>query len=172
MFLEIQDSSFLCVCKLFPNSAVENLTDFTVCLLYCHNPTNNPKRLKTTFVGVVLLSVRNNHTKPNNHHVIAFKAVQGNRGSWFLVCYLIFTQLEDIWKTTSIFLKMEDDLHFFSNGRQPQIFQREDDLNFFQMKNELICFQMKYDLNVIQLKDNLNILANGRHPQKKIMQTN
>ena len=25
----------------------------------CHNPTNNPKQLKTTFVGVVLLSVSN-----------------------------------------------------------------------------------------------------------------
>jgi hypothetical protein len=23
-------------------------------LFYCHNPTNNPKQLKTTFVGVVL----------------------------------------------------------------------------------------------------------------------
>jgi hypothetical protein len=29
---------------------------------YCHNPTNNPKQLKATFVGVVLLSVRKNHT--------------------------------------------------------------------------------------------------------------
>jgi hypothetical protein len=27
----------------------------------CHNPTNNPKQLKTTFVGVVILSVRKNH---------------------------------------------------------------------------------------------------------------
>ena len=25
---------------------------------YCHNPTNNPKQLKTIFVGVVLVSVR------------------------------------------------------------------------------------------------------------------
>jgi hypothetical protein len=24
---------------------------------YCHNPTNNPKQFKTTFVGVVLLLV-------------------------------------------------------------------------------------------------------------------
>ena len=32
--------------------------------LYCHNPTNNPKQLKTTFVGVVLLSVK----KPPHHH--------------------------------------------------------------------------------------------------------
>ena len=27
------------------------------------------------------------------------------------------------WKTTSIFLKMEDDLNFFENGRQPQFFE-------------------------------------------------
>jgi hypothetical protein len=32
---------------------------------YCHNPTNNPKQLKTTFVGVAILSVRKNH-----HHTI------------------------------------------------------------------------------------------------------
>jgi hypothetical protein len=32
----------------------------------CHNPTNNPKQLKTTFVGVVLLSVKN-HTTPPPH---------------------------------------------------------------------------------------------------------
>jgi hypothetical protein len=38
--------------------------------VYCHNPTNNPKQLKTTFVGVVLLSVRKNHhtTKPPPPH--------------------------------------------------------------------------------------------------------
>jgi hypothetical protein len=29
--------------------------------LICHNPTNNPKQLKTSFVGVVLLSVKKNH---------------------------------------------------------------------------------------------------------------
>ena len=27
----------------------------------CHNPTNNPKQLKTTFVGVVILLVRKKH---------------------------------------------------------------------------------------------------------------
>jgi hypothetical protein len=27
-------------------------------MCYCHNPTNNPKQLKTFFVGLVLLSVR------------------------------------------------------------------------------------------------------------------
>jgi hypothetical protein len=33
---------------------------------YCHNPTNNPKQLKTIFVGVVLVSVRK--TTPPHHH--------------------------------------------------------------------------------------------------------
>jgi hypothetical protein len=59
---------------------------------------------------------------------------------------------------------MEDDLYFFSNGsrpqlvklvalvklhlngRQPQIFQMEDDLNFFQMEGDLYFFQMEDDL--------------------------
>jgi hypothetical protein len=45
---------------------------------YCHNPINNPKHLKTTFVGVVLLSVRKKREeeeKPRPHHVITIKAV-------------------------------------------------------------------------------------------------
>jgi hypothetical protein len=33
-------------------------------------------------------------------------------GSWFLVCNIVSTQLDEIWKTTSIFLKMEEDLNF------------------------------------------------------------
>jgi hypothetical protein len=36
-------------------------------LFNCHNPTNNPKHLKTTFVGVVLLSVKKT-TPPPHHH--------------------------------------------------------------------------------------------------------
>jgi hypothetical protein len=88
----------------------------------CHNPTNNPKQLKTTFVGVVLLSVKNpppppHHTTPD---VITIRAVLGNLGSWLLVCSLILTQLDEEWKMTSIFLKMEDDLN---------ISLKEDNLN-------------------------------------------
>ena len=56
---------------------------------------------------------------------------------------------------------MEDDLDFFkckttiifSNERQPQFF-----------------FPMEDDFNLIQMEYDLNILANGRQPQKKIMQ--
>jgi hypothetical protein len=47
---------------------------------YCHNPTNNPKQLKTTFVGVVLYSVKN--PPPPHHHattdVITIWAVPGS----------------------------------------------------------------------------------------------
>jgi hypothetical protein len=59
----------------------------------CHNPTNNPKQLKTTFVGVVLLSVR----KPHHHTTTT------TLGPFtMIVCNLILTQLDGIWKTTKI----------------------------------------------------------------------
>ena len=47
---------------------------------YCHNPTNNPRQLKTTFVGVVLKSVKKPHhtTPPPHHNVITIRAVPGN----------------------------------------------------------------------------------------------
>ena len=68
------------------------------------------------------------------------------------------------WKTTSIFLKIEDDLDIFENGIWSNIFQMQDDLIFFQMKNDLIFFQiddnlnliqMEYDLIFLQMEDNL-----------------
>jgi hypothetical protein len=42
----------------------------------CHNPTNNPKQLKTFFVGVVLLSVK----KKTTPGLITIRAVPGNLG--------------------------------------------------------------------------------------------
>jgi hypothetical protein len=95
-----------------------------------------------------------------------FKALPGNLGNWFSICNLILTQLDDIWKTTSIFLKMEDDLNFFSNGRRPHFCSRqtrklvlgmqpyldptrwnmEDDLIFFHIDDDLIFFQIEDDL--------------------------
>jgi hypothetical protein len=62
--------------------------------LYYHNPTKNPKQLKTTFVGVVLLSARKTTTTPQCHYNLSdFKAAQ--KADFCL------TQLEEIWKTTS-----------------------------------------------------------------------
>ena len=59
---------------------------------YCHNP-GQPK---TKSPGVVLLSVR--ETTPHNTTpgMITIWAVLGNLKSWFLVCSLIPTQLEEI----------------------------------------------------------------------------
>ena len=51
---------------------------------------------------------------------ITIRAVLNNQGHRFLVCSLIVTQPEEIWKTTLIFLKMEDNLNIFENRRQPQ----------------------------------------------------
>ena len=48
--------------------------------------------------------------------------VLGNIWSWNLVCNIGSTQLDEIWRTTPIFLKMEDDLSFL---------KMENDLNFF-----------------------------------------
>ena len=100
-------------------------------------------------LGVVLLSVRKNHhtTKPHHYHVITFKAVQSNLGSWFLVCNLNITQLEEIWKTTSIFLKMKD-LNNFENGRRPQYFWKCKTTSIF-----------------LKMEDDLNIFENVRRPQ-------
>ena len=38
--------------------------------------------------------------------------ILGNIGSWILVCNIGSTQLDKIWKITSIFLKMEDNINF------------------------------------------------------------
>jgi hypothetical protein len=47
--------------------------------------------------------------------------------------YIVSTQLDEIWKTTSFILKMEDGLifriwkttSFLENGRQPKFFENE-----------------------------------------------
>jgi hypothetical protein len=79
---------------------------------WSEDPHQRERKFKTTLVGAVLLSVR----KPHHHHTtlgpITIRAVLYNLGSWFSVCNLILTQLNEIRKTTSIFLKMEDDLNF------------------------------------------------------------
>ena len=53
----------------------------------------------------------------------------------------MLNQLEEIWKTISIFLEMEDDLIFL---------KMEDDLNFLKMEDNLnfseILFKMKDNL--------------------------
>ena len=117
-------------------------------MIYCHNPNNNPKPCKIIFVGVVSLSVRKNHHTTPNHHVITFKTVRSKLGSWFSVCNLNITQQEKIWKTTSTFLKIEEDLNIFENGRLPQY--------FWKYKTTSIVLKMEVNLNIYQMQDDLN----------------
>ena len=42
------------------------------------------------------------------------------------------------WKTTSIFWKMEDDLNFLENGRQPQFFDFGNDLKYLKIEDDLV----------------------------------
>ena len=69
-------------------------------------------------------------TTPPHHPSSTFKALPDNIGSWFSVCNLILTQLDEIWKTTLIFLKMEDDLNCFTMEDNLKSFQMTDDINF------------------------------------------
>jgi hypothetical protein len=56
--------------------------------------------------------IGNNHTTPQQQHHTGCNYDLGSskQPCWFSVCRLILTQLDNIWKMTSIFLKMEDDL--------------------------------------------------------------
>ena len=58
------------------------------------------------------------------------------------------------WKTTSIFLKKEDFLNFFENGRRPQFCLMEDKLNIIVIRRQS------------QMEDDLNNLFDGRRPLK------
>jgi hypothetical protein len=80
--------------------------NFQLKMIYCHNPTNNPKQFKTTFVGVVLLSVKKKHHHTNTTTtpgLITILAFPDNLRSWFSVCNLILTLLDEICMTTSAF---------------------------------------------------------------------
>ena len=85
---------------------------------YCHNPTNNPKQLKTTFVGVVLLSVKNptTTTTPHHHNHVG---CDYNSGSSRQPKNLIFGMQLYFNPTRR---NMEDNLHFFQKGRRPHFF--------------------------------------------------
>jgi hypothetical protein len=50
----------------------------------------------------------------------------------FLVCNIASTQQDEIWKMTSTFLEMEDNLNFFENGRQHQFFENGRQQFFFE----------------------------------------
>ena len=79
------------------------------------------------------------------------------------------------WKTTSNFLKMEDDLNFFENGRKPHFFLMEDNLNFFENGRQPHFFENGRRPQLlgewktttkIQMENDLKFWGNGRRPKK------
>ena len=65
----------------------------------------------------------------------------------FLVCNLILTQLDEIWKTTSIFWKMEDDLIFCKTEDDLHFVKMVDNLDFFLHRRRPHFLEIEYDLN-------------------------
>ena len=79
-----------CQCHHYSNmwlvtngEAFNNKLKLTKHVRHCHNPTNNLKQLKTTFVRVVLLSVKINHHHNTTPGLITIRAVINNLESWF-----------------------------------------------------------------------------------------
>jgi hypothetical protein len=98
---------------------------FSVCTI-CHNPTNNPKQLKTTFVGVVILSVRKTTTPPRLI-TIYFTSRQPRKLIFGMQSYSNPTRRN-----------IADHLNIFENGRQPQIyFKRKMTSIFWKIENGL-----------------------------------
>ena len=118
----------------------------------CHNPTNNPKQLKKTFVGVVLLSVKKTTTPQfQTTQEADFKYAtlsQSNKTKYRRRPQFLNWKMTSIfkWKTTLIF-KMEDNFNFL-NERRPQFFLMEDDLNFFFNGRQPQFCLIENDLNV------------------------
>ena len=81
------------------------------------------------------LNSTQHHTPPTSQ---TFRALPGNLGSWFSVGDLSLTQLEEKWKMTSIFSKMEDNRIFFEKGWQPHFFKKEDNLIFFLLMEDTL----------------------------------
>jgi hypothetical protein len=79
---------------------------------------------------------------PTNTTTETFKALPGNPGSVFLVCNLIFTQLDKIW-------------NIFSNIRRPKICASQPKMLIFGM-------QPYFDTTRWNMEDDLNIFENGK----------
>ena len=98
------------------------------------------------------------------------------------------TQLDEIWKRTSIFLKMEDNLNFFK-WKTTSIFRMEDNINlvlgnlgmqhwkwkmttilfkwktasaFWKWKTTSIIWKREDNINLLKMGDNLILFKNGR----------
>ena len=64
-----------------------------------------------------------------------------------MVCSLILTQVDEIWKNV---------LKKFEDGRRPQ--------NFSKWKTTSKKLKMEDDLNFLKMEDDLNFFENGRRP--------
>ena len=63
-----------------------------VCIMsICHNPTQPQHELELDLI-------MGRKPPTHHHHTGTFKALPGNLGSWFSVCNLILTQVEEIWR--------------------------------------------------------------------------
>ena len=85
-----------------------------------------------------------------------------------MVSNLNFTKLERLWQTTSIFLKMEDDLNIFKMEDDLNILKMEDDLNIFENGRQTQSFKVRLGKTTLtnseQPKTNKNLakLGDGR----------
>ena len=82
----------------------------------------------------------------------------GNPISWFLVCNIVSTQLDEIWKSKSI----------FENGRQPQLFWNWKTTFFFKWKTISFFWKWKITSNSFenQRLPHFYKSKNGRWPPK------
>ena len=72
----------------------------------------------------------------------------GNLGSWFLVCNIVSTQLEGIWK--------------YGNGKWHQFLKME--VNHKFLFKWILFINQRWSNFIDQMEDDLNILVKGRRP--------
>ena len=99
---KISENAFTVVFLVTENSNVP---------INCHNPTNNLKQLKTIFVGVVLVSVRETTPHHTGDHYNSGSYRQPRKLIMGMQHYL--TPSRQNMKEDLNFIKMEDDLNFF-----------------------------------------------------------
>ena len=85
----------------------QNERNVTIMINYCRSPTQ-PRlySIRDKSVGWTTPNPPHHptHTQPSQ----TFMALPGNLGSWLLVCNLILTQLDEIWRTIFIKTKLAE----------------------------------------------------------------
>ena len=80
--------------KPFPTS-LNNIELFNG--LRCHNPTNNPKHLKTIYVKVIIVSVWKPHPITTTHGKITIRAVLADLVNFPLLLYLLYVTVSAVY---------------------------------------------------------------------------